>query len=367
MTNVHPHGKVVWTKNKFLSKFMVLLKPEIRNYTTTMKNQLLLFFLAAAMLLFSCKNETPADTPTKPVFSLIKAPEFSADSAYYFVEKQVGFGPRVPNTPEHQATAEWLIEKLGSFVDTMYIQQADLKAFDGTILKSTNIIGSFNDDAPKRILLAAHWDTRPFADQDDERIDEPILGANDGASGVGVLLEIARILSESRVDIGVDIIFFDSEDYGQPSFSELPYVPDSYCLGSQYWATNPHKKNYTANFGILLDMVGAENAVFTHEGVSVYYAKNYLNRVWNIAKVLGFSDYFSFQETPPITDDHLYVNKILGIPMIDIIQYEKTSKSGFGHYWHTHNDDMSIISKNTLKAVGQTVVQVVYQFDSGNF
>jgi Zn-dependent M28 family amino/carboxypeptidase len=323
--------------------------------------------LGVILLTFSCKTDTPKEPIQPPVFTIVKAPDFNADSAYYFIEKQVNFGPRVPNTPQHDAAAAWLIEKTTEFADTVYIQKADLKAFDGTMLKSTNIIGSFNDNAQKRILLAAHWDTRPFADQDSERTNEPILGANDGASGVGVLLEIARILSEKNVSIGVDIIFFDSEDYGQPSFSNLPYVADSYCLGSQYWAANPHKKNYSADFGILLDMVGAENAIFTHEGTSVYYAKNYLNRVWNIAKAIGFSNYFSFQETPPITDDHLYVNKILGIPTIDIIQYEKTSRSGFGHYWHTHKDDMSIIDKNTLKAVGQTVTQVVYQFDSGNF
>jgi glutaminyl-peptide cyclotransferase len=331
------------------------------------KFQYFIFFLLTVFLLFSCKTDTPKEAPSTPTYTIVNAPDFNADSAYYYIEKQVSFGPRVPNTPEHQAAALWLAEKLGEFADTVYLQKADLKAFDGTILKATNIIGSFNDQAQKRVLLAAHWDTRPFADQDSERTNEPILGANDGASGVGVLIELARILSENPVNIGVDIILFDAEDYGQPSFSSLPYVPDSYCLGSQYWAANPHKKNYTADFGILLDMVGAENAVFTMEGTSVYYAKNILYKVWSIGKVLGFSDYFSFQETPPITDDHLYINKIAGIPTIDIIQYDRATRTGFGEYWHTHDDDMSIISKNTLKAVGQTVTQVVYQFDSGNF
>lgn len=323
----------------------------------------MLFFLVA------CDNNPPApNIPTAPAISLVDAPDFNVDSAFYFIQKQVDFGPRVPNTPEHEACRDWLIETLGNFADTVYLQYANLKAFDGTILKSTNIIGSFNDNAQNRILLSAHWDTRPFADQEDDksRKREPILGANDGASGVGVLLEIARILSENPIEIGVDIIFFDAEDYGQPSFSNLPYVPDSYCLGSQYWAANPHKKDYSADFGILLDMVGAKDALFTHEGTSGYYAKSYLNKVWSIARVIGYSDYFSFQETPPITDDHLYINKIAGIPTIDIIQYDRNTKSGFGHYWHTHKDDMSIIDKNTLKAVGQTVTQVVYQYNEGS-
>jgi glutaminyl-peptide cyclotransferase len=333
------------------------------------KKQLIIsaFFLMA-LLLFSCKTDRPEEPKQQqPTYSLVKAPEFNEDTAYYFIERQVNFGPRVPNTPEHAAAAEWLIATMNRFADTVYVQRTDVKAFDGTILNAVNIIGSFNDNATRRVLLAAHWDTRPFADQDTERTNEPILGANDGASGVGVLLEIARILRENPVDVGVDIILFDAEDYGQPAFSTLPYVPDSYCLGSQYWAANPHKEGYTADFGILLDMVGAENALFTHEGTSVFYARNILHKVWSIARVIGFSDYFSFQETPAITDDHLYINKIIGIPTIDIIQYDRATRTGFGHYWHTHKDDMSIISKNTLRAVGQTVTQVVYQFDSGNF
>jgi hypothetical protein len=319
------------------------------------------------LLLIACNNNPPApNIPSAPAMSLVDAPIFNEDSAYYYIQKQVDFGPRVPNTPEHEACRDWLAETLGDFADTIYLQHANLKAFDGSILKSTNIIGSFNDKATKRVLLAAHWDTRPFADQDSDRKTEPILGANDGASGVGVLLEIARILHENPIDIGIDIIFFDSEDYGQPNFSNLPFTPDSYCLGSQYWAANPHKNEYSADFGILLDMVGAKDALFTHEGTSVYYAKSYLNKVWSIARVIGYSDYFAFQETPPITDDHLYINKIIGIPTIDIIQYDRSTKTGFGHYWHTHEDDISIIDKNTLKAVGQTVTQVVYQYNEGN-
>ncbi len=138
-------------------------------------------------------------------------------------------------------------------------------------------------------------------------------------------------------------------------------MPDSYCLGSQYWAKNPHFPNYKADFGILLDMVGAPNAVFTHEGTSVSFANNYLHEVWGIAHALGYNAFFSYLQTPPITDDHLYVNKIAGIPMIDIIQYDNTTQSGFGWYWHTHQDDLEAIDLTTLEAVGQTVVQTIYQ------
>ncbi|MGB1247786.1 MAG: M28 family peptidase [Chitinophagales bacterium] len=323
------------------------------------------------LLFFACDNNTTTDavtvTETVSQPTVVTAPEFDADSAYLFVEKQVDFGTRVPNTDTHDACGDWLAEKLNTFADTIYLQQAKLKAFDGTLLNSTNIIAAFNPDAKKRILLAAHWDTRPFADQDTEDVMKPILGANDGASGVGVLIELARILNENPVDVGVDLILFDSEDYGQPAFSNDPYMQHSYCLGSQYWATQPHTLGYYASFGILLDMVGGKNAVFTKEGVSRYFASNYLDKTWNTAHSLGYSSYFSMQETDEITDDHLYVNTIAGIPMLDIIEYDENTKYGFGHYWHTHDDNMNAIDKNTLKAVGQTITQVVYEFDEGSF
>ncbi|MFT4970781.1 MAG: glutaminyl-peptide cyclotransferase [Chitinophagales bacterium] len=311
------------------------------------------------LFLFACK------TDPKPIiieeFVLVKAPVFSEDTAYQHIINQVNFGPRVPNSEGHKLMGQWLGEQLNMLADTLIIQQAELLAFDGTLLNASNFIASFNLDAPKRILLSAHWDTRPFADQDDEKQQEPILGANDGASGVAVLLEVARHLQHEDLNIGIDIILFDAEDYGQPNFSKDDYMPDSYCLGSQHWAKNPHVANYKADFGILLDMVGAPNAVFTHEGTSVKYANNQLQDVWKIAHALGFNSYFSYVQTPPITDDHLYVNKIAKIPMIDIIQYDKTTDSGFGWYWHTHQDNLDAIDKKTLKAVGQTVLQTVFQ------
>lgn len=322
--------------------------------------KLLLF--AWIVLLTACKTDQKNEVvPPAKTLEILETSIFSEDSAYAYIEKQVLFGPRVPNSPEHEACKNWLISKLGTYADTVIAQNADLKAFDGKILKSTNIIASFNPDAKERILLCAHWDTRPFADQDQEDIQEPILGANDGASGVGVLVEIARQLKEYPIEIGVDIVLFDAEDYGQPAFSEEDYMPNSYCLGSQYWAANPHIANYTANYGILLDMVGGPNAVFTMEGTSVYFANNILHKVWEIAHALNFGSYFSYIQTPAITDDHLYINQIAKIPTIDIIQYDKTTESGFAWYWHTHKDNLDAIDKKTLKAVGQTLIQCLAQ------
>ncbi len=288
-------------------------------------------------------------------------PEFVSDSAYQYVKNQVDFGPRVPNTKAHDDCAQYLISELKRFGASTIEQRADLKAFDGTILKSVNIIGSYNPEATIRVLLFAHWDSRPWSDHDpiaENRI-KPVLGANDGASGVGVLLEMARLFNTQKPDIGVDIIFFDAEDYGAPE-SFQGNTEDSWCLGSQYWSKNPHIKGYTAKYGILLDMVGAPDATFYKEGISMQYAAHVVNKVWSVAEQLGFGQYFRDENIGGITDDHLYVNKIIGIPSIDIIQYNKESQQGFGHYWHTVNDNMDNIDKNTLHAVGSTLMKVVY-------
>jgi len=216
-------------------------------------------------------------------------------------------------------------------------------------------------NAKKRLLLCAHWDTRHVADQGNEDINQPIEGANDGGSGVGVLLEIARQLQLKAPNAGVDIIFFDVEDQGQPDYI-TPMKRDTYCLGSQFWSKTPHVPGYTAQNGILLDMVGAKDAVFTLEGTSMYFAPEWMRKVWDAAIQLGHSKYFNYNRTDPITDDHLYINQIKGIPTIDIIHYDRNTRSGFGSYWHTHNDNMEVIDKATLQAVGETVLAVTYEY-----
>lgn len=304
------------------------------------------------------QNTENSSTQEKP---LVKTPAFSADSSYSFVKAQVDFGPRTPNSSAHDKCADWMIQKAKQFADTVYVQRYTVVGFDGKQIKSKNIIASFNPQAKNRILLSAHWDTRPFADQDTADREKPIDGANDGGSGVGILLEVARAIQSQPIKIGVDIIFWDSEDYGQPADSKLPQKEDTYCLGSQYWAKNTHIPNYRADFGINLDMVGSGDAVFTREQVSVYNADWVSQYVWGTAAKLGYSSLFSSQLTGAMTDDHLYVNQIAKIPMIDIIHYDS---NGFGKYWHTHRDNMDVISKGTLTAVGRTLLQVVYQYDS---
>jgi Zn-dependent M28 family amino/carboxypeptidase len=326
-----------------------------------------IFYLFIIIGLIACNEQQP---PKKPVQNQIEdlekekifVPEFNADTAYRFIENQVNFGPRVPNTKGHAKCAEYLINELKSSGWEVQVQNGLVYTFNKVEIDLKNIIASYQPDLENRILLMAHWDTRPFADQDSKDKNKPILGANDGASGVGVLLEIARIIGENPVkNIGVDIILFDAEDYGKPSSTMSQNdESDTYCLGSQYWAKNPHKENYNAKYGILLDMVGAKNASFSKEGGSMYYAPNIVEKVWSAAKSLGYDNYFLDIESPPITDDHYYVNKIIKIPSIDIIHYETKNKVGFGDFWHTHNDNMEVIDKSTLEAVGQTLLEIIY-------
>ncbi len=327
------------------------------------------YFFAAALIMLmvsGCTNSGKKSSGTKSVSeakgSTVKVPVFNADSAYSYVDKQVVFGPRVPNTKPHDLCADYLAGELKRFGADVIVQDAPVTAFDGTVLNAKNIIGQYNKEKKNRVLLFAHWDSRPFADHDPDpkNRNKPIPGANDGASGVGVLMEMARQINKSGINIGVDIIFFDAEDYGTPENLDLPYKPDTWCLGTQYWCHHPHVENYSARYGILLDMVGAPNAVFYKELYSKKFAPELLDRVWNTAADLGYLSYFSFEDGGQIIDDHVYVNNIRHIPSIDIIQHEPMSDTNFNAFWHTLKDDMDNIDKATLKAVGQTLLQVIY-------
>ena len=318
---------------------------------------------AALLLVSSCNTGTTPPTKPSSVQDMEwEIPEFNADSAYSYVEKQVAFGPRVPNTAAHEACAIWLAKELARHgADTVQVQEGRARAFDGTILNMKNVIGTFHPESRDRVLLYAHWDTRPFADKDSVRKMEPIDGANDGASGVGVLLEVARQLGKQPADIGVDIVFFDAEDYGSPEW--MPSVENSsltWCLGSQFWAANPHRLGYRARFGILLDMVGAADAVFHQEGTSLRYAPQVVRKLCRRAEALGFGDRFDPGETPPTIDDNYFVSEFAGIPSANIVDYRiRVRPMGYGPFHHTHADNMDIIDRQTLYEVGTTVLSVV--------
>lgn len=335
-------------------------------------NQPFLIALALLVALGSCKTDKKTElqtSGTEQAMQSTSAPAFDADSAYQYIARQVAFGPRVPNTPAHVKGGDYLAAKLKQFGFTVIEQKFQAKTWDGKTLNARNIIGSINPQASKRIVLTSHWDSRPRSDQDTTLADraDPVPAANDGASGVGVLLELARTIQQAKQKptVGIDLIFFDAEDWGdgekavgdkEPG-NEFDYI--GFCLGSRYWAKNPHVPGYKAYYGILLDMVGAKGATFTKEGYSMQFAPSIVNQVWQTASQLGYSQWFVDTPGGSITDDHVAPNVIAKIPMIDII-HTNPQTGGFFGAWHTNEDTMENIDRGTLKAVGQTLLQTLY-------
>ena len=328
--------------------------------------------LAGLLLLTGCPDKKATETadPGVPAEArLPKAPVFNADSAYAFTAKQVAFGPRVPNSKAHVATGNWLVAKLKSYGLKVMEQPFEAMTFDGTNIRARNIIAQYQPQAARRVAIFGHWDTRPFADNDKVKKNAPMDGASDGASAVAVALEMARQLSQQpdslAPNVGVDFIFFDAEDWGHDETTQVDLKDqlagsgtDSWCLGSQYWAAHLLPANYKPQYGVLLDMVGAKGGKFTREETSRTYARGPLDKIWNTAAQLGYSDFFRFEDTNAITDDHVYTNKA-GIPTIDIYHYNSPADY-FPAYHHATADNMSIIDRKTMKAVGQTMLQVLY-------
>lgn len=332
-----------------------------------MKLKQLSFFVAAIGLMVSaCSPKQKSEEQQTPVRSVL-VPRFNSDSAYFFVEKQVKFGPRVPGTKSHQEAADYFISRFKKYGAQVIAQDFEAITWDNQKVQLKNIIATYNPQAQKRILLAAHWDTRPYADKDEIKKNAPFDGANDGASGVGILLEIARAINiGAKPEVGVDLILFDGEDWGMDSSTGQDskiQMPEGYevwwCLGSQYWAKHKHQKNYSAYFGVVLDMVGSKHAQFFREGGSLEYAPTVVEKVWNTATKLGYTDYFVKTNVGGITDDHEFVSEMGKIPTIDIVHYQ-AGVGFFGDYHHSQKDNLSIISKETLGAVGSTLLNVVY-------
>ena len=316
------------------------------------------YYLLLFMVAVGCGNSQKSSREAAATKPAPVGPAFNADSAYTFCQRQCDFGPRTMNSDAHEKCGAWMVKKFEEFGMTVTEQRASLKGFDGTALLSNNIIASYHPEREDRIMICAHWDSRPWADNDpDERNhDKPVLAANDGASGVAVMLELARLVGQTdSLRMGVDFICFDAEDWGQEGDG------DSWALGAQYWAAHLHHPDYKARYGILLDMVGGQGARFYQEGFSMLYAPQVVDAVWQAAEVVGYGSFFPRQSGGSITDDHGPVNEVAQIPCIDIIpHYPNCEESSFGPTWHTVNDDMQHIDAATLRAVGQTLVQVLF-------
>lgn len=331
-----------------------------------MKLKYLLYITSGVLFFTACqpeeKKEEPVKTDEHPVVAKahVVPPDFNTDSAFTYIKVQADMGPRTPGSKAHDKAVAYFEKQFKKYGAEVIIQKGNVTTYDNKPWVLKNIIATYNPKAQDRILLCAHWDSRPFADKDKkpENNTKACPGVNDGASGVGVLMEVARLMSSKSPNVGVDIILFDLEDYGDDGGD-----PDTWCLGSQYWSKNLHTPYYGAKFGILLDMVGAKGATFYKEEISATYASEALNKVWGTAQKLGYSNYFMNQMMGSMTDDHKYVNELAQVPCIDIIDYRMnmtTQHGGFFEHHHTITDDINTIDKATLKAVGQTLLEVIY-------
>ncbi len=346
-------------------KLIRLKESKAKSHESRNSNFFILYslFLIPLLMASSCNtNNENSNSENVTVENKITKPEFSPDSAYLFVQQQLDFGARIPGTLAQQKCASYFEQKLKNYGASVIMQKTNVVIYNGKSVPCINIIASYNPTANRRLMICTHWDARPFADRDDSAVAKPILAADDGASGSAVLLEIARQLQKKNPEIGVDLIFLDVEDYGQPEYDLNQKQGDFYCLGTQYWCKNPHVPHYKAENGILLDMVGAKGATFTYEGISMQYAPDFMKQVWNNAAQLGYGNFFIKEKTAQIVDDHYYINTMTKIPTIDIINRTYSTMTGFAAHWHTHKDDMSIIDKLTLQAVGETVLATIYDF-----
>ncbi len=318
------------------------------------------------MVSCSCKRSASGNAASLGVPSLTatshEMPQFSADSAYQFVAGLCDFGPRVPGTDAQKACAKWLKNELLRYGADVKLQEGEMTAYNGTKLPIINIIGSFNPDAKMRVLLMSHWDSRPFADNDPDpaKRKQPVMGANDGASGVGILLELARLCNEKLPQVGIDIFLTDAEDYGAPDDWKGTHDEKWWALGTQMWCKQAAKEGYRAQYGILLDMVGSANATFYREYYSERYASSFVNEIWQAAARLGYGDLFINQGGGGVTDDHVFVNRMLQIPCVDIIDTRTDTDGTFCPEWHTTHDTMDNISRETLGKVGRVLVSLLW-------
>lgn len=286
------------------------------------------------------------------VSAALTVPAFDGDRAFSSLLAQTAFGPRNPGSPGHLGCLRFLADELRGTAGSVQLQEFTVPGYDGEALELTNVIAAFRPELPRRILLCAHWDTRPRAEQDENkaRRNDPIIGANDGASGAAVLLELARLFQAQPPPVGVDIVLFDGEDYGREG--DLP----RYLLGSRHYARTIDRTRLP-DFGILLDMVGDTFLDLPREGNSIRFAPDIVDLVWNTARELGISEFLE-QTGSEIYDDHMPLNEA-GIKTVDIIDFNYPDPTN--RFWHTHQDIPANCSPRSLAAVGTVLAHVVYR------
>jgi glutaminyl-peptide cyclotransferase len=293
--------------------------------------------LALCLGLAGCRDEVPL--PPK---------EFDGQTAFRYLRTQVEFGPRVPGTEGHQRMAEWLEQMLRERADTVIVQSWSHVTTRGDTLPMRNLIGRFNPDAEDRILYLAHWDTRPVSDgPNSTRTNVPVPGANDGASGVAVLLGVADALRKTPPRLGVDLLFVDGEDYGD--FSKQP---KDVLIGARRYTAHPIP-GPQPRFAVLFDLVADADLQFYQEGNSLTGAPQIVEKVWDVARRLGYQQYFRADSAGrhTLTDDHVELQRA-GIRAIDVVDFDYPA-------WHTPEDDLSKVSATSLQVVGDVAMALL--------
>ena len=276
------------------------------------------------------------------------ASEFNGRTAFTYVEKQMSFGPRIPNKPAHDQTGDWLLAELRARADTVIVQEIRHVTHRGDTLHLRNFFARFRPQATERVLFLAHWDTRPMADRAANLAQQrmPVPGANDGASGTAVLLGVADALKARPPAGGVDLLFVDGEDYGD--FADTNDV----LIGSRWFAAHL-PPGYQPLYAVLFDMVGDKDLQIFEEGQSVAFAPEVVQRVWRVAADRGHEHQFVPGVRHTLTDDHVSLQKV-GIHAIDVVDFDYP-------YWHTTEDTIDKVSAESLQIVGDVAVALVRQ------
>lgn len=317
--------------------------------------------------LVSCTGRQTTAVGGNDTIPMQPAPLFCADSAMQYVREQCAFGPRTPMSAAHDTCCQWIAAEFRRHGADVAFQHIEVVGYDSTVMRGTNIMASINPEQTDRVLITAHYDSRMWADNDDDAAHHrsPVMAANDGASGVAVMLEMARAIGSMPLDFGVDFVCFDLEDQGIPRWAEKdndePADPYGYwCMGSRQWAEQAFNGGYRARYAVNLDMVGGRGAKFAMETYSLQFARPVVQMIWHIAHQLGFGDYFDLDEGGAVMDDHVSIYQYTHIPSLDIVPHVSGSRSSFGETWHTLKDTPDNIDPAVMNAVGQVMLQTLY-------
>jgi glutaminyl-peptide cyclotransferase len=304
-------------------------------------------WLAGAMIFTLTGASCAGDEKAADAAAAVTTTEFSGETALGYVKAQLDFGSRVPGSQAHSRAGEWLVAQFRERADTVIEQRWTHRTIDGKSLPMRNVLARFKPDATRRLLFLAHWDSRPVSDaaEDPAQRSIPVPGANDGASGVAVLLALADALKATPPEVGIDLLLVDGEDYG--NFTTNTDV----LIGSTHFAANPPSPDYAIEYGVLLDMIGDADLRIPYEEHSINAAPNVVQKVWAKAQAMGYGGIFVPQNMGPVTDDHIPLLR-KGWKVINVIDIDYCCH-------HKPTDTIDKVSARSLKIVGDVMLSLI--------